>query len=86
MFPETRAWGEGCLDHWRLGAGQPGSRVGEEEEEVQETGEEGGTGGVRLENVFVRQGSEEQRENAREMEWEMGSLLANWSLVVQMDE
>ncbi|CAL8393916.1 unnamed protein product [Arctogadus glacialis] len=79
VLPETWAWAEGGLDGWLLGAGQPGSRGGEEE---QEAGAEGGTGGVRLENVFVRQGSEEQRENTRAMELEMGTLLANWSVVV----
>ncbi|CAL8313925.1 unnamed protein product [Lota lota] len=85
MLPETReeGEGEGRLDRWLLGTGQPGNRGGEEEWEA---GAEGGRGGVRLENVFVRQESEEQRENAREMEWEMGTLLANWSLVVQMDK
>ncbi|XP_032398589.1 interleukin-20 receptor subunit alpha [Etheostoma spectabile] len=60
---------------------------GEEEEEVNSM-----TGELRLENVYVRQGSEEKEEAQREMkrgegmEWEVDDFLTRWNLVISMDQ
>ncbi|XP_034554986.1 interleukin-20 receptor subunit alpha [Notolabrus celidotus] len=62
------------------------NQIGEEEQV------DGMKGGLRLENVFVRQGSEEKAEALREMErregmeWEADDLLSKWDLVVSMDQ
>ncbi|XP_034384004.1 interleukin-20 receptor subunit alpha [Cyclopterus lumpus] len=59
-----------------------GEKGGKKEEEVE----------LRLENVFVRQGSEEMAEAQREMEggggtgWEADDLLTRWNLVISMDQ
>lgn len=64
----------------------PGEKGGKEEEEEEEVVE------LRLENVFVRQGSEEKAEAQREMEagggtgWEADDLLSRWNLVIAMDQ
>ncbi|XP_070705361.1 interleukin-20 receptor subunit alpha [Pempheris klunzingeri] len=64
------------------------NRVGgeEEEEEAYVT-----NGELRLENVFVRQASEEEAEAQGEMErggeisWEVDDVLTKWNLVISMD-
>ncbi|CAN9507751.1 unnamed protein product [Ophioblennius macclurei] len=49
-------------------------------------------GGLRLENVFVRQGSSEVEEGQRELEegraagWEVDDFLSTWNLKISMDE
>ncbi|CAL8316822.1 unnamed protein product [Merluccius merluccius] len=64
-----------------LGVREPES--GGDEEEAEEMGAEEEREGVRLENVFVRQGSEQEREAARQRECETDTLLVNWNLVKQ---
>ncbi|XP_074541756.1 interleukin-20 receptor subunit alpha [Halichoeres trimaculatus] len=68
---------------------------GEKERENKTGEEEGGyvmKGGLRLENVFVRQGSEEKAEALREMKgreetgWEADDLFSKWDLVISMDQ
>ncbi|XP_051264542.1 interleukin-20 receptor subunit alpha [Dicentrarchus labrax] len=59
----------------------------EEEEEVNAT-----KGELKLENVYVRQGSEEVAEAQKEMErsgergWEVDDILTKWNLVISMDQ
>ncbi|XP_054475039.1 interleukin-20 receptor subunit alpha [Anoplopoma fimbria] len=60
-----------------------GEKQGGEEEEKEEEEEEVG---LRLENVFVRQGSEEKAEAQREMGVDGDDFLTRWNLVVSMDE
>ncbi|XP_074471991.1 interleukin-20 receptor subunit alpha [Sebastes fasciatus] len=68
---------EGGLD------GEKGMMGGEKEEEVNSL-----EGELRLENVFVRQGSEEEREMERGggAGWETDDFLTRWNLVISMDE
>uniref|UniRef100_UPI0037E7F72F interleukin-20 receptor subunit alpha n=1 Tax=Semicossyphus pulcher TaxID=241346 RepID=UPI0037E7F72F len=60
------------------------NKTGREEEEAK--------GKLRLESVYVRQGSEEMAEAQREMErgeetgWEADDLFSKWNLVISMDQ
>ncbi|XP_040920741.1 interleukin-20 receptor subunit alpha [Toxotes jaculatrix] len=62
-------------------------RMGGEEEEVNAV-----KGELKLENVFVRQASEEETEAQRETErggetgWEANDILSKWNLVISVDE
>ncbi|XP_044024284.1 interleukin-20 receptor subunit alpha isoform X2 [Siniperca chuatsi] len=78
---------EGGLDGWMQGKKGRENRVGGEEEYVMK-------GELRLENVIVRQTSEEEEEAEaqREMErggetmWEADDILTKWNLVISMDQ
>ncbi|CAJ1077322.1 interleukin-20 receptor subunit alpha [Xyrichtys novacula] len=67
---------------------------GEKERKSQSRAEEEDVmqGGLRLEAVFVRQGSEEKAEALREKErreetgWEAGDPLSKWDLIIPMDQ
>ncbi|XP_060908297.1 interleukin-20 receptor subunit alpha [Labrus mixtus] len=67
--------------------GRESKAEGEAEEEVSVR-----EAGLRLENVFVRQGSEEKAEAQREKEtggelgWETDNLLSKWNLVISLNE
>ncbi|XP_069570563.1 interleukin-20 receptor subunit alpha [Brachyistius frenatus] len=69
-----------------LGRGME-DRIGEEDEEVY-----GMKGQLRLENVIVRQVSEEEAEAQREIErggeigWKEGDILSKWNLVISVDQ
>lgn len=87
VFPEMAFTGEGGLD-WSLQTEKGrDNRVEGGEEEVNAM-----RGKLLLENVFVRQASEEEAEAQREMEvdgerrWEASDILARWNLVISMDE
>lgn len=89
VFPEMamEVNEEGRLDSSMQGEKGRENRVGGEEEEMYVK-----KGLLRLENVYVRQGSEEKGEVQREMEtgretrWEADDILSKWDLVISMDQ
>ncbi|KAF1376480.1 hypothetical protein PFLUV_G00211940 [Perca fluviatilis] len=74
------------LDWLMQGEKESENRMGgEEEEEVNPM-----KGELRLENVYVRQGSEEKAQREMErgegIEWEADDFLTRWNLVISMDQ
>ncbi|XP_070781737.1 interleukin-20 receptor subunit alpha isoform X2 [Enoplosus armatus] len=80
---------EGGLDGLMQGEKESENRVGGEEKEEEEYVRKSE---LRLENVMVRQASEEEAEAQREMErggetgWEADDILTKWNLVISMDQ
>lgn len=90
VLPEMAFTKEGGLNWLLQGEKRRENRVGEEEEEEEEVNAMRGK--LLLENVFVRQVSEEEAEAQREVErgrergWEADDILTKWDLVISMDE
>ncbi|KAM7368067.1 hypothetical protein PAMP_014318 [Pampus punctatissimus] len=71
---------EGGLDGLLQGERGREVRVGDEEE-VNTMKDE-----LRLENVFVRQASEEEAQSGVETAWEADDIMTKWNLVISMDQ
>ncbi|KAK5853110.1 hypothetical protein PBY51_006929 [Eleginops maclovinus] len=83
VLPDMEFNKEGVWDGMMQGEKGRENRIGGEEEE-----EMGNlrNGELRLENVFVRQGSEEKAEAERELEGGGEDFLTRWDLVISMDK
>ncbi|KAM3602898.1 uncharacterized protein V6R79_013072 [Siganus canaliculatus] len=87
LLPDFEFCEEGGLDGLMLLDNGRMNRMGGDEEEANAV-----TGNLTLENVFVRQASEEEAEAQRELvrggegEVEVGDFLTKWDVVVSMDE